>query len=232
MSRRPGVQSAQTRASLLKEAAKQFAKYGYAQTSLRSICSAAGVTTGALYFFFENKEDLFRQVIMPVIDSVADILHSQFDYERGLLDAESFADKSQSDQALIEIVGLYRKNKTATRAILANRNHPLVEKAIMQLTNAVDKHMQNMITRIYGEDHGASAFTPFTIHWIAHQKVDMVLHALSKGGKEEQVLSRLRIMAYYLHGGLNELIAQDEARGYLVITDDNRGYIEGLCHLA
>ena len=41
-------------------AKEEFMEKGYNKASLRSICSKAGITTGALYFFFENKEDLYE----------------------------------------------------------------------------------------------------------------------------------------------------------------------------
>ena len=33
------------------------------KASLRNICKEAGVTTGALYFFFKDKEDLFAALV-------------------------------------------------------------------------------------------------------------------------------------------------------------------------
>ena len=44
---------------LIEAAKKEFLEKGYNKASLRTICSKAGVTTGALYFFFENKAELF-----------------------------------------------------------------------------------------------------------------------------------------------------------------------------
>ncbi len=41
----------------IKSAAlEEFYRKGYAKASLRTICNRAGVTTGAMYFSFENKE--------------------------------------------------------------------------------------------------------------------------------------------------------------------------------
>ena len=56
MSRRPQVDSHDTRRKLIASAEEEFAQQGYEKASLRRICSRIGVTTGALYFFFNNKE--------------------------------------------------------------------------------------------------------------------------------------------------------------------------------
>ena len=57
-----------TKENLLNVARKEFLEKGYQGASLRTICQKANVTTGALYFFFANKEDLFSQVIGDVLD--------------------------------------------------------------------------------------------------------------------------------------------------------------------
>lgn len=48
--------------SLLDSARELFALDGYAATSLDDVVAKAGVTKGALYHHFENKQDLFRAV--------------------------------------------------------------------------------------------------------------------------------------------------------------------------
>ena len=48
---------------LLESAKKEFLQHGYEKASLRRICASAGVTTGALYFFFQNKAELFSAVV-------------------------------------------------------------------------------------------------------------------------------------------------------------------------
>ena len=51
----------------------EFLEKGYQKASLRSICKKAGVTTGALYFFFQDKEDLFAAIVQPTIERVREI---------------------------------------------------------------------------------------------------------------------------------------------------------------
>ena len=54
---------AQTRERLIEAAAKVFAEKGFAATSLDEVADAAGLTKGAVYSNFENKEDLVRAVL-------------------------------------------------------------------------------------------------------------------------------------------------------------------------
>lgn len=57
----------QTEQKLIRSGRAEFLEKGYAKANLRDICKAAGVTTGAFYFSFENKEALLAAILEPVI---------------------------------------------------------------------------------------------------------------------------------------------------------------------
>ena len=57
----------QTEQKLIKSGKEEFLKKGYDKANLRDICKNAGVTTGAFYFSFENKEALLSAILAPVI---------------------------------------------------------------------------------------------------------------------------------------------------------------------
>ena len=63
---RKAEQSEQTRRLLLDAARALFAERGYAGTATEEIVQRAGVTRGALYHQFRDKEDLFRAVYEEV----------------------------------------------------------------------------------------------------------------------------------------------------------------------
>ena len=52
----------------------EFFMHGYNKASLRTICSRAGVTTGAMYFYFKNKEALFREIFEPLVVQYEELL--------------------------------------------------------------------------------------------------------------------------------------------------------------
>jgi TetR/AcrR family transcriptional regulator, regulator of cefoperazone and chloramphenicol sensitivity len=59
-----------TRARLLEEALRLFAEKGYAQTSTREICLAAGVNAASIHYYFGDKGGLYRAVYLEPIQQL------------------------------------------------------------------------------------------------------------------------------------------------------------------
>ncbi|MFZ1991632.1 MAG: TetR family transcriptional regulator [Alphaproteobacteria bacterium] len=62
--RKPGTKRANTRAQLIDAAWKLFRENGISATSLEEVAAQAGMTKGAIYGNFENKDDLVFAVAM------------------------------------------------------------------------------------------------------------------------------------------------------------------------
>ncbi|WP_424217663.1 TetR/AcrR family transcriptional regulator (plasmid) [Streptomyces sp. BI20] len=74
--------SSATTGQLLGTARKLFAQEGYAGTSLDAVCDAAGLTKGAFYHHFKNKQQLFRAVYEREQQDLSDVIaqtYSQYD---------------------------------------------------------------------------------------------------------------------------------------------------------
>ena len=65
---RKSEQSDRTRAALVRVARQLFAERGYAGTSTEEVVQQAGVTRGALYHHFRDKNDLFEAVFIEIQD--------------------------------------------------------------------------------------------------------------------------------------------------------------------
>src|SRR5262245_19613352 len=64
--RRTAAEAEQTRLAILTAARAAFAEQGFAAASTTTIAAAAGVTRGALYYHFADKNELFRAVFIEI----------------------------------------------------------------------------------------------------------------------------------------------------------------------
>ncbi len=65
---------AERRASILRGAARAFARTGFAHTSMEDVAAECGVTRLILYRHFETKEDLYRAILNGVFERMGEEL--------------------------------------------------------------------------------------------------------------------------------------------------------------
>ena len=65
--------SEDTKQLILDTAKKEFMEKGYNDASVRSIAKQAGLTTGAIFRYFPDKESLFAALVSPVADHMLDL---------------------------------------------------------------------------------------------------------------------------------------------------------------
>src|SRR6185369_13489461 len=61
------IESTSTRESILDSAEELFARQGFDATTIKEIGAAAGLNPALLYYYFGNKEALYRGVLQRVI---------------------------------------------------------------------------------------------------------------------------------------------------------------------
>jgi AcrR family transcriptional regulator len=65
-----GIEELTTRQLIIDAGKKEFLQKGFLGASLRNIAKSANVTTGALYGYFDGKEDLFSTIVKPCCAAV------------------------------------------------------------------------------------------------------------------------------------------------------------------
>lgn len=70
MARNAVTHEAEKRLALLKAAFRVVAEKGFSQVTLDDIAARAGVSKGITLYYFDSKEDLFRQLFGWLIDSI------------------------------------------------------------------------------------------------------------------------------------------------------------------
>ena len=169
MSRRAGNIPEETRAGLLRAAADEFAEYGFEKSSLRRICTRAGVTTGALYASFRDKEDLFENVISPVTGHICSVLGEHFRRERDSSAEELLAAGGEEHdvQAVMAILRYYFNNRKLCSILFENREHPAVKAFFDRVIGMTDLQTAQVAGVIGQKTGGAEKYElgANTVNW-------------------------------------------------------------------
>lgn len=65
-----------THKKILDSGRAHFLENGYERTNLRDLCSTAGITTGAFYRHFEDKEALFSELVEPALKGLDSLVEN------------------------------------------------------------------------------------------------------------------------------------------------------------
>jgi AcrR family transcriptional regulator len=90
----------ETRERILAEALRLFASRGYAQVSVEEIADAAGVTKGAVYHWFTDKDDLGRELQHDLYERLSVVSLRALD-----LEGDTIANMRRSFGAYLDALG-------------------------------------------------------------------------------------------------------------------------------
>ena len=166
----------ETKERLLACAKKEFVEKGYAKASLRAICREAGVTTGALYFFFQDKDEAAKSVISSGHD-----------------------DSSEVELTKILVHELYR-NREEVLLLINGAGGSSMENAVDLIIDEMDEH-NLMLTKAMCDELQIPMIHQALVHWMSHNQVDMFLYMIQHIEEEEQALAFAGQAMNYLLGG-------------------------------
>lgn len=176
-----------------RAALEEFYTNGYAKASLRTICSRAGVTTGAMYFSFENKEALFRAILEPLVAS----------YERTLAQCMQLEMEDPSEGPDVDVLMM--------QFILAHRKETIVimEKAQGSCYEGFRERVENMMEqsfRVYYQSRLAVPPDEGLIRILAKQRLESCLQIVKEDYDMEYSLYLVKQIGVYAAGGTERLI--------------------------
>lgn len=205
----------ETRQKLIDSALEEFRENGYSRASLRKICANAGVTTGALYFFFKNKDDLFSAIVEPPLEQLREILieHNR-EEEQELFSGEPFTAPSESmmdehDDIAEKIVDFLYDNYDAFLLLLTKAQGSVYENVQDQFVAIMEAGFrtsaQAMLTKLPGYH-----LDEYMLHWLAHMDLDVYVHMLTHETDREKAKQHSRkIMASILESWFRLIVAKD-----------------------
>lgn len=187
----------ETKEKLLQSARAEFLAKGYQGASLRSICKASGVTTGALYFFFKDKDDLFTSLVAPQLNTLKAMLTEHMRQELLVLDS---GDAYASQQVL----HLLYQNYDLFLLLLTGSYGSSLEHFVDELVAISEEHYRKLADR-QAALLGVTPPQDYTIHWLAHMQIDAFVHLLTHEPDEQKALTHLQDILQYMLSGWNGL---------------------------
>lgn len=193
----------ETKQKLLTSAKAEFLEKGYMQASLRNICKNAGVTTGALYFFFEDKRDLFAALVQEPLNQLYEVMnvHYQEEVEQMSTNGQIEKEDIQGDleAAKLTIHYLYQYYDEF-QLLLTKSQGSGFESCIDEFVKITEKQYQ-CLAEAFVAQNPKKEIDEYLIHWMAHMNIDVFVHMLKHDMTEEEAMKHVEPIVKYMISG-------------------------------
>lgn len=188
----------QNTTELLLEAGKEeFLEKGFEKASLRKICERAGVTTGAVYFFFENKEDLFHQIVAEPLKQMEKLTK-----ELSKAELEGDLPSSEGDRKLMEFLWHNRKEARLLMEKSAGTRYE-------NFKDEIFSQLEQSFTMFF-QKYGKMGEDKNLIRIIVKMRMEGCMELINGGYSMEEMLRLSELIGCYADGGFFSLIKEVE----------------------
>lgn len=200
----------ETKERLIERARAEFSEKGYTKASLRKICADAGVTTGALYFFFKDKEDLFAAIVEQPFNELKSLLLGHFTSEKEMSLSEMYEhiDGGHDELSAALIHHLYT-NYDAFMLLLTKSQGTRFESAVDEMVDMTDKTYRAMAENM-ARQLPNKRVNSYMLHWLSHMIIDAFIHLLTHEPNEKKAVGIMsKIMNFYVSSWIG-LVLEDK----------------------
>lgn len=187
-------------------------KYGYEKASLRTICKNVGLTTGALYFFFNNKEDLFESLVKKIAKSfkriIGDFVEKEKEKYKNILNGNcKYIDNCHYN---IEYEKKFMKymyvNKNAFILLAMKSEGSSYENYYNEVIQLVEELFIEFLELYKGKTNKNPNISEYTIHCLVSWRMHSYINVLNSELTLREALIQAEVIANYSVGGWNRII--------------------------
>lgn len=107
-----GLQREETRRKILESATQVFASKGFHNAAVDDIVKASGTSKGAVYFYFESKEQIFLSLVEAYASTLAQEIQMAVPRARGLV--------AQVEAAVVTLVRNFQNHRDLAKIVLVD----------------------------------------------------------------------------------------------------------------
>lgn len=186
---------------IIHSAKQEFLQYGFENASLRSIATAAGMTTGAIYTYFRDKNDLFETIVDPLCAQVEDMFSnlSKSYYTRDKIVCDINYEKLIDDLYLV--YEFIYKNFDIFRLLVVGANGSSRSNFIHTLVNYQEQHAKAYLDRMNLCKEVSSKMNDTVLHIISESYINALLEPVRHNLSYKKAVENLEFLVAFYTGG-------------------------------
>ena len=181
----------ESRDKLIECARKEFSEKGYEKASLRKITSDAGMTTGAVYFFFKDKNGLFGAVVNEALEGFMEIMHEHFAEEEDEDPTSYVHVRGDHDEFAQKIVGFLYDHYDVMMMLFDKAQGSEYEHVLDRIIEMLEAEYEKLAQR-YAAVMPGKRVNHYMLHYLTHMQVDAFDHLMNHESDRERALELIK----------------------------------------
>ena len=189
---------------IIKAAREEFLQHGFQKASLHKIAEKAGITTGALYVRYKNKDALFQSLVEPTLKQMAersDSIRALYDQVRQSPSAEALLTAIRAEEQVY--LDLLFDHYEDCILFFCRSSGSALEKQILQMMSLKSQETVAFFRSIARQDIDYDG-----IELIMSQQFYYYQQILQRGYPKEKALSCMKTVELFLEAGWQELLSR------------------------
>lgn len=205
-------QSINTRNKILECAKKEFLQKGFKNSSLRNISKEAGVTTGAVYGYFKDKDSLFVELVKDFMDGLKKLIYKIEGNEAKIgMEDLFFSRENRLEQVEIhkEYINYIYDNIDSAKLIIMHSDGSTAGNYMEELSNFLTQFDKE---RLKGLNYDNNILVDeFIIHMLVKFYISSVCELIEHGKKREEALQYVTTLSTFLFAGWAEILKSNKS---------------------
>lgn len=190
--------------SILEAARSEFIRKGFKDASMRNIAREAHVGLSNIYNYFRNKDEIFRVVVRPAMDSFYSFVSGK--HTEKYIDFNFMSTLNYQEETIEEYIVLLEKYREELRLLLFRSEGSSLHRFREELTEfltEVSFHHMALVSKHYPQ---AKPVSPFFVHALCAFMVSVVGEIITHGLSREKIKEFFREYFRFEIAGWRELI--------------------------
>ena len=190
---------------IIKSAKEEFLQKGFKDASLRNIAKASNVTTGAIYGYFKDKDELFVKLVIEFVDGLYNLIENIKIHDKKILLNKNIDVKSMinhSKESHKKYVEYLYKDIELSKLVLFCSTGSSIENCIDDIMRKTQKDNLKIIKEL----KKSTDIDEFTIYLLVEFYFNSITKFIKYDIPYKQALKQMEYINTFFFGGWSYLI--------------------------
>ncbi|MBQ5337030.1 MAG: TetR/AcrR family transcriptional regulator [Oscillospiraceae bacterium] len=181
----------ESREKLIASAKKEFLEKGFEKASLRSISSAAGLTTGAVYFFFRDKNGLFGAVVDEPVQKIMGVIKEHFAADMEVSPEDFTHSSGDHDDFADALISALYSDRDAVLILLEKASGSVYENIVDKFIGMMEQYNAKLAEN-YLVMFPDKRVDEYMLHWLSHVQINAFVHLVTHEENEGKAAHEIK----------------------------------------